>query len=85
MSWNDAENTSKVMIVFAIIFFVSLGLCGLTLSTGLGDAGLGILEILLMLVSLGGIIITLIVALARKLFRHQSGPQTLFGKRNEDK
>ena len=61
-AWQETSTAAKVVIFFAIVFLVSLGLCGLTMFTGWGDMQAGMIEVLLMLVSVGAIVITLIAA-----------------------
>lgn len=85
-SWKDAGAPAKVLTFFTCVFLVSLGLCGLSLFSGFGGMQAGILELVLMLVSATGIILTVIVALIHGTITGRSSEmQTLFGNRGEEK
>ncbi|HKF48173.1 MAG TPA: hypothetical protein VKB38_12505 [Terracidiphilus sp.] len=84
MSWKDASVTSKVLIVFTVVFFVSLGLCGISMATKFENLPSAVLGLLGMIVSVIGIVITLIVALIHRVVTGRGGrPQTLFKNRDD--
>ena len=66
---------AKIITVLAIVFGISLGLCGVTfvLSSGGGSGsgfliGLGILELVALGVSLAGLLLTLLVLVTLSIF-----------------
>ena len=84
--WRETSVTTKLMVLFTVVFFVSIGLCGLTLHSGIGGEEAGVIEIVLMLASVAGMVITLIVALIANAITGGKGkPQTLFGDGDEKK
>jgi hypothetical protein len=84
---------AKIVIGLAIVFFVSLGLCGLTfvLSSGAykGFASLGVLELVFMVLSAAGLILTAIVwvtlAAVGSFGEKVSQPQKLFDDGDDTK
>lgn len=66
----------KIVTVLAIIFGISLGLCGITflVSSGGGGGGLkvglGTLELVALGVSLAGLVLTLLVFVTLSIFGH---------------
>jgi uncharacterized membrane-anchored protein len=86
MSWKDSSSTAKVLIVFSVVFLVSLGMCGLTAFANVGDMGAGVIELLLMIVCVVGIVVTLVVSFVHNMIDGRGGrPQTLFGEDDESK
>jgi hypothetical protein len=67
-AWQETSTTAKVVIFFAIVFLVSLGSCGLTAITGWGDMQAGMIELLLMLVSVVAIVVTLIAGFISRTY-----------------
>jgi len=86
---------AKIITVLAIVFGVSLGLCGVTFVVALSGgkdnflAGFGILELIAMGVSLAGLLLTALVFMTLSIFGSSSGkvsqPQELVDERNDTK
>jgi hypothetical protein len=89
----DRVPFAKIVIGLAVVFFVSLGLCGITfvLSSGghYGLASLAILELLAMALSAAGLLLTVIVwvtLIAVGSFGEKvSQPQKLFDDEDDTK
>ena len=93
----DRVNFAKVVTVLAILFGISLGLCGVTFAIansvrgGGGDflLPMGILEIVVMACSAIGLVITVIVWVIASIFggagsgRGSEGPQKLFDEADD--
>ena len=87
---------AKIITVLAIVFGISLGLCGVTFVLALSGggkanllAGFGILELIAIGVSLTGLLLTLLVFVTLSIFGSFSGkvsqPQKLFDEENDTK
>jgi len=87
---------AKIVTVLAIVFGVSLGLCGVTffLSSAGNNAsgifvGLGILELTAIALSFAGLVLTLVMLVTLSIFGRFSGkvsqPQKLFGAEDDTK
>jgi hypothetical protein len=87
---------AKIVTVLAIVFGVSLGLCGVTyfLSSDGGNgngflAGFGILELAAIILSAAGLALILVVFVALSIFgsfsEKVSQPQKLFDEENDTK
>jgi hypothetical protein len=85
---------ARIVTVLAIVFGVSLGLCGMTwiISSGNGSGvglliGLGMLELVAMALSAAGLVLTLVVwvilAAIGSFGKNASQPQKLFGEEDE--
>jgi membrane protein implicated in regulation of membrane protease activity len=87
---------AKIVTVLAIVFGVSLGLCGVTffLSSGGGSGGgflvgFGMLELAAIILSAAGLALILVVFVALSIFEgfseKVSQPQKLFDEENDTK
>jgi hypothetical protein len=87
---------TKIVTVLAIVLAISLGLCGVTfsLSASMGAdesffIGLGILELVVIVLSAAGLVLTLIVVVTLWFFgsfsKKVSQPQKLFGEKDDTK
>jgi hypothetical protein len=89
---------AKIVTVLAIVFGISLGLCGVTfvLASGVGGGrgggfliGFGILEMVALGVSVAGLLLTLLVYVTLSIFgsfgEKVSQPQTLFDAEDDTK
>jgi len=87
---------AKIVTVLAIVFGVSLGLCGVTFALALSGggkdnflAGFGILELITIGVSLAGLLLTLLVFVTLSIFGSFSGkvsqPVKLFDEEDDTK
>jgi hypothetical protein len=89
---------AKIVTVLAIVFGISLGLCGITFVFSMGGGGgrgggffvgLGILELVALGVSVAGLLLTLMVFVTLSVFGSFSGkvsqPQKLFDERDDTK
>lgn len=83
---------TKAITILAIIFGVSLGLCGLTFAASTGMRGdgqwiiiLGLIELAAMILSAIGLVVTVIVWLIASAngYRSSSDPQKLFDDSND--
>jgi sugar phosphate permease len=94
----DRINFAKIVTVLAIVFGISLGLCGVTAalsSTMRGGASVlvffGIVELIAMACSAVGLVVTVIVWVLASMFggagagRGGDGPQKLFDDANDAK
>ncbi|HEY2860409.1 MAG TPA: hypothetical protein VGJ21_18450 [Terracidiphilus sp.] len=86
-AWREASGTTKVLIFFTVVFFVSLGLCGLSVRSAVDGGGSGeaaIAGLLGMFGSLAGMVITLVVSFIANAIANRGGhPQKLFDDRDE--
>ena len=62
-SWKDSSTTAKFVIIFTVGILVSLGLCGLTMFGNGGDMSLAVIGAFFLVLSVIGLIVTLLVAL----------------------
>jgi membrane protein implicated in regulation of membrane protease activity len=87
---------AKIVTVLAIVFGISLGLCGITFVLSMGGGrsggflmGFGILELVVLGVSLAGLLLTLLVFVTLSIFGSFSGkvsqPQKLLDERDDTK
>jgi hypothetical protein len=91
---------AKIVTVLATVFGISLGLCGVTFVLSVGGArnrggiggffvGLGILELVAIVLSAALLALTLVVLVTLSIFGSFSGkvsqPQKLFGERDDTK
>jgi len=94
----EVEGYPKVLLVLVAVLLVSSGLCGLQLAFanigGNGSDGtilfpLGIVELIVMLLSAGGIVVVLLLWVATALYRRFANPpkdgvQRLFDDSGQD-
>jgi hypothetical protein len=89
ISLSDRIPFAKIVTILAIVFVVSLGLCGLTYAASTGTSGdggyviaLGLIELAAMALSLLGLIVTALVwlvkAILESLSPNNGNPQKLF-------
>jgi membrane protein implicated in regulation of membrane protease activity len=88
---------AKIITVLAIVFGISLGLCGVTFVLSMGGGrsgggffvGLGILELVALGVSMAGLLLTLLVFVTLSIFggfsEKVSQPQKLFDQEDDTK
>ncbi|MGA9070131.1 MAG: hypothetical protein WB424_07745 [Terracidiphilus sp.] len=87
---------AKIIAVLATVFGISLGLCGITFVVSLGGGrsgefflGLGMLELIAIVLSAVLLVLTLIVFVTLLIFRgvskKVSQPQKLFGEEDDTK